>query len=361
VLGAPFDLQLVLVALFSTLLLAWLVAALARRFAAKAFRAAIGNALFPTSPALRGPLRVIFFTTLALAAALLLFPALDLAGLRPLIGRDWEQVVEWLLGAGLRIVLIVLVAYALRRALDMLIQRFEFLAVNRPTGHDEERAKRAHTVGHVIDTTLTGLIVGSAGLMVLNELGVNVAPLLTGAGIAGLTIGFGAQALVRDFLSGFFLILEDQVRVGDMAAINGTGGMVEQLNLRTIVLRDAKGTVHVIPNGAITTLANQSKEFSRYVIDLNIAYDEDPDRVAEIVREVDREIRTDPSFRSHILGPVEILGITEFSDWSMLLKVQIETAPLKQWMVGREFRKRLRKALNRDGIAVPYPALRTPR
>ena len=359
-LGVPFDSQLVLVALVSTLLLSWMVAALARRFAAKAFRAAIGNALIPTSPALRAPLRVIFFTTLALASALLLFPALDLAGLRPLIGRDWEQVVDWLLGAGLRIVLIVLVAYALRRALDLLIRRFEFIAAS-PTGNDHERAKRAHTVGHVIDTTTSALIVGSAGVMILNELGVNVGPVLTGAGIAGLTIGFGAQTLVRDFLSGFFLILEDQVRVGDMAAINGIGGIVEQLNLRTIVLRDGKGTVHVIPNGAITSLANQSKEFSRYIIDLNIAYDEDPDRVAEIVRDVDREIRADPAFGAHMLGGVEILGITEFSDWSMLLKVQIETAPLKQWLVGREFRKRLRKALNRDGILVPYPALRSPR
>ena len=156
------------------------------------------------------------------------------------------------------------------------------------------------------------------------------APLLTGAGIAGIAIGFGAQTLVRDVLSGFFLILEDQVRVGDFAAINGTGRAVEQLNLRTIVLRDVQGTVHVFPNGAINTLANQSKDFSRYIIDLNISYDEDPDRVSDIAREVDRELeeRSDAS-NLYILEPIQILGVDGILRMVDAAEDPIKTVPRK--------------------------------
>ena len=134
------------------------------------------------------------------------------------------------------------------------------------------------------------MIVGVAVLMILRELGVDIAPVLAGAGILGLAVGFGAQTLVRDIISGFFLILEDQVRVGDVAAINGQGGLVEAINLRTIVLRDFEGVVHVFPNGAITTLANRSKDFSFYVIDVGIAYGEDPDRVRKVIEEI-RQLR----------------------------------------------------------------------
>ena len=134
-----------------------------------------------------------------------------------------------------------------------------------------ERAKRARTLGTVVSKVTTALVVGIATLMILDQFQINPAPLLTGAGIAGLAVGFGAQTLVRDVISGFFLLLEDQVRVGDVAAINGVGGLVEQLNLRTIVLRDPEGTVHVFPNGAISTLANKSKDFSYYVIDLGVS------------------------------------------------------------------------------------------
>ena len=350
--------QLILTAVFSTLLLAWLVARFARRLTAGAFLALLGPTPVPGSALLRGPLRVVFFTTLALVSALLLFPALDWAGVRPLIGSDGHGIANWLLGPGLRIVLIALVAYTATRATDLLVRRFE-LEVSRGTTVDElERATRAHTLGAVARKTVSGLIVGIAGVMVLNEIGVNVAPVLTGAGIAGVALGFGSQTLVRDFLSGFFLIWEDQVRVGDGVAINGTDGLVEQLNLRTITLRDAMGTVHVFPNGAINALANHSRDYSHYVIDLNIPYEEDPDRVSEVVREVDRDLRSDPTFEPQILEPVEILGIAAFADWWMQLRIRIKTVPAKQDAVGREFRKRLRTALNRHGIEVPYPAVR---
>jgi small-conductance mechanosensitive channel len=160
---------------------------------------------------------------------------------------------------------------------------------------------------------------------------------------------------VRDIISGFFLILEDQVRVGDVAAINGVAGAVEALNLRTIVLRDGEGTVHVFPNGAIQTLANRSKDFSYYVIDLGISYRENPDRVSAVLREIGAEMQADPAYAPWILEPVEVLGVDAFGDWSMVLKMRIKTVPLKQWDVGREFRKRLRRRFDQEGIQIPFP------
>jgi small conductance mechanosensitive channel len=180
---------------------------------------------------------------------------------------------------------------------------------------------------------------------------------LTGAGIAGLAVGFGAQTLVRDFIGGFFLILEDQIRVGDVAAINGVGGLVEQINLRTIVLRDEEGAVHVFPNGAITTLANRSKDFSYYVISIALPYHEDTDRIAELVRQVGTALRRDQRYGSFILDDIEILGVDAYGDWAMQFKLRIKTMPQKQWEVGRELRKRIRIALDAAGVRVPFPTI----
>ena len=191
--------------------------------------------------------------------------------------------------------------------------------------------------------------------MVLEQFGVDVTPILTGAGIAGLAVGFGAQTLVRDIISGFFMILEDQVRVGDSAAINGTGGLVEEINLRTIVLRDEEGTVHVFPNGSITTLANKSKEFSYYVITLPIPYHEDVDRVTDILRNVGAELQKDPHYGVFILEPIEVMGIDAFAEWAVQIKLRIKTVPQRQYEVGRELRKRIRRAFDQNGVAVPFP------
>ena len=237
----------------------------------------------------------------------------------------------------------------------MLVRRFEH-DVSQGTSLDVlERAKRARTLGSLISKVATVAISGLAVLMVLNEFDVNIAPVLTGAGIAGLAVGFGAQTLVRDIITGFFLILEDQVRVGDSAAINGVGGLVEEINLRTIALRDEEGTVYVFPNGSITTLANRSKDFSYYVISLPLPYHEDADRVSAILRDVGAELQKDPYFGPFILEPIEILGVDAFADWSVHLKLRIKTLPQRQWDVGRELRKRIRKALDQNGVRVPFP------
>ncbi len=166
---------------------------------------------------------------------------------------------------------------------------------------------------------------------------------------------------MRDIISGFFLILEDQVRVGDSAAINGTAGLVEAIHLRTIVLRDVEGTVHVFPNGAINTLANRSKEYSYYVINLGLSYSDNPDRAAAVLRSVGEELQRDDRFSPLILEPLEIMGVDAFADWCAQLKLRIKTVPSKQWEVGRELRRRILIAFEEHGIDIPTPAIRPDR
>jgi small conductance mechanosensitive channel len=342
-------------ALGPMLVVAWLAAALARRLAAAALRAALRDKVAPSSPLVRGPLRFVGAAVFVLTLGVLVFPAFELVGLRPRNGISLEMLSAWALGSGLKILLIVLLAYALVRTTGLLVTRFEHELSLGTTLDALERAKRARTLGAVVSKVTTALIIGISTLMILQEVNLDITPVLTGAGIVGLAVGFGAQTLVRDIISGFFLILEDQVRVGDVAAINGTGGLVEALNLRTIVLRDAEGTVHVFPNGAIQTLANRSKDFSYYVIDLDISYRDDPDRVARILSEIGEELRADPNFAPFILAPVEIQGVDAFKDWAIVFKMRIKTVPLKQWDVGREFRKRLRRRFTEAGIDIPFP------
>ena len=160
---------------------------------------------------------------------------------------------------------------------------------------------------------------------------------------------------MRDLIGGFFLILENQVRVGDVVAINGIGGLVEAINLRTTILRDEEGTVHVVPNGAITTLANRSMHFSFYVVNLPLAYGEDTDRAAEILRAVAGELQQDDAYRPFMLEPLEVIGVDAFEETAVRLKVRIKTAPQKQWFVGREFRRRVYKALREQGVEMFTP------
>ena len=182
-------------------------------------------------------------------------------------------------------------------------------------------------------------------------------PLLTGAGIVGLAVGFGAQTLVKDIISGLFLIAEDQVRIGDVVDINGIGGAVEDINLRTIVLRDVEGTVHTISNGDIRTLANRSKDFAFYVIDLAVGYDDDTDRIIEVVNAVARELMEDTKFAASILAPLEVVGVDAFKPTEVTLRFRIKTLPLKQWEVGRELRRRIKKAFDANNIRIPTPQL----
>lgn len=270
-----------------------------------------------------------------------------------LIQRILERGLEWLLTSGLRVVFIVgaiLVALWLFRAAIRRIQTL--LAGVAPT---PEQAKRAATLTHIVRDVVVVAVVAIGSMLVLAEIGIDLKPILAAAGIGGLAIGFGAQSVVKDVISGFFLLLENQVRVGDVVNIGGTGGLVEAITLRTIVLRDLAGNVHIIPHGGVDRVTNMTKDYSRYVFDVGVAYREDPDEVMRVLKEIGEELRQDPDFAPDILEPLEILGVDKFADSAVIIKCRITTKPILQWRVGREMNRRIKKTFDARGIEIPFP------
>lgn len=260
--------------------------------------------------------------------------------------------------SGLRIVLIVvggaLGARFLRAAADRVESVLVRAGERTETAPDATR-KRVTTLVGLLRTLALVLLWALVAVLGLAQLGVDVTPILAGAGILGLAIGFGAQNLVRDVIGGFFLVLENQVRVGDVAIVNGTGGLVEAITFRTIVLRDLAGVVHVFPNGAVATLANMTLGWSGYVIDVGVAYKEDTDHVVAVMRRVAEELRRDPAYQALILEPIEIFGVDDFKASEVTIKARFKTLPIQQWTVGREYRRRLKKAFDAEGIEIPFP------
>jgi small-conductance mechanosensitive channel len=260
---------------------------------------------------------------------------------------------HWLLTHGVNLVIIGVGAFIVVRAANLAIEHLQFKLARRHGDADLEWQRRAATLGGIMTSVVTVSVAFIAILMLLRELSVDVVPILTGAGIAGLAIGFGAQNLVRDVISGFFLILEDQVRIGDLARINGVTGVVEQINLRTIILRDGDGAVQVFPNGTITALANLSKHFAYAVVDVRVAYSENIDRVMGTIREVGAAMQRDPALGALVLAPVEILGVESLADGAVTIRVKFKTPPLTQGKVANELRRRLLGAFAARGIK-PY-------
>ncbi|MGH7396154.1 MAG: mechanosensitive ion channel family protein [Candidatus Rokuibacteriota bacterium] len=255
-----------------------------------------------------------------------------------------------------RLTLALIAGYIGTRILRALITQLEHVLVmaGQRTGTAPGVARaRVSTLTGVLRTLALVTLWAIVTVICLSQLGFDVRPILAGAGIVGLAVGFGAQYLVRDVISGFFLVLEDQVRVGDVAVVNGTGGLVEAVTFRTLVLRDLAGTVHVFPNGTVTTLANMTKDWSGYVLDVEVAYREDPDRVVAVMRRVAEELRQDEALRPLILEPIEIFGVDAFKESSIVIKARLKTLPIQQWTVGREYRRRLLQAFAAEGIDIP--------
>jgi moderate conductance mechanosensitive channel len=353
----PPDWQSVVLAIFGAVAVALFAAEAGARLVRLAIRRGLGGDASVTlkAPIVRTPIRLVRLTLFAVMAIALTPPALELAGAPLRRGLRLGQVTAWAMTGGLRLVLIAAVAFVLVRVIGLLVRRFEQEVSVGSELEVLERAKRARTLGGLIQNVLTVLVVVVASLMMLREIDLDITPILTGAGILGLAVGFGAQALVKDVISGFFMILENEVRIGDVVQIDKHGGIVEEMNLRTIVLRDFEGTVHIVPNGSVTAIMNRTKDFSFYVIDLPMAYSADTDAVADVVRTVGAELRADPAFAPFILDDVEVIGVDAFADSSVTLKVRIKTVPLKQWMVGRELRRRLKRAYDEHGVEFPFP------
>jgi small conductance mechanosensitive channel len=280
-------------------------------------------------------------------------------------GVSLDNVTPWLLTmsaavgtVSLRIAFVLLLGYVGIRFVRLGLQQLERVLVVASEATDRlsgTAQKRAATLTGILKTIAMTAIWAIVIIQLLQQVGLDVAPILAGAGILGLAVGFGAQNLVRDLISGFFIILEDHIRLGDVAVINGTGGLVETITFRTISLRDFAGVVHVFPNGAINSLSNMSKDWSAFVLDMRVAYKEDTDRVVLVMREIGEDLRADPVFGPSMIEPIEVVGVENFADSAVMFRARIKTKPLEQWNIGREYRRRLKKAFDAQGIEIPFP------
>lgn len=271
--------------------------------------------------------------------------------------ENWSgQIVPWLIDHGIKIAVIIVLSFILNRILQRIVVR----AVRASVKSDENTSpeaekKREDTLIRIFSGTLNMLVLIIAIMMVLEEAGVEVAPLIAGAGIIGLAVGFGGQYLIRDIITGLFLMLENQYRIGDVVTIEGFSGAVQDISLRKTTLRDLDGTVHHIPHGSITKVSNQSKDFARVNMNIGVGYGTDILKLEEVINRTGNELAADPAFSESIISPPQFLRINEFADSAIIVKILGDTRPLKQWEVAGELRKRLKIAFDREGIEIPFP------
>jgi small conductance mechanosensitive channel len=267
--------------------------------------------------------------------------------------RFLDRSFDWISTSGLRIIIIAVVIALFFSVMNRVLAKFRRVYEGRlSTG---AQLQRADTLTHVMRDVIRIAILFIGSMMILAEVGVDLKPLLAAAGIGGLAIGFGAQSLVKDMISGFFILLEDSVRVGDVVEIAGVGGLVEEVKLRTITLRDLSGNVHVVPTGAIDKVKNMTKIYSYYLFDVAVAYREDVDEVMTLLKAIGEELRQDAGFREDILETLEMLGVDQFADSAVIIKCRIKTKPIQQWRVGREMNRRIKKSFDAKGIEIPFP------
>jgi small-conductance mechanosensitive channel len=270
------------------------------------------------------------------------------------LGR-WWQGLGGVATTALRVTLIIVAAWVLVGVLQRAIRAFRERIAARLD--DREAVKRAETLGRVFRYLVAVVVSLVAGMLVLGELGVSVAPILGAAGVVGLAVGFGAQSLVKDYFNGFFILLENQIRQGDVVRVGDHGGLVESVTLRHVQLRDYDGNVHFVPNGSITTVVNMSRGFAQAVIDVGVAYREDVDEVIAVMREVGAALRADPDHAARILDALEVAGVERWDDSAVTIRCRFRTVPLEQWTVRREYLKRLKAAFDTRGIEIPFPHL----
>jgi moderate conductance mechanosensitive channel len=268
---------------------------------------------------------------------------------------DWleQPVGKRVLGAAVSIALVLVVAVLAWEVASNAIERY--LTTQDRDGGDLQRRARVRTLLPLMHKALFIFLSLMVVLISLSEIGVDIAPLLAGAGVIGLAIGFGAQKLVQDVITGVFMLVEDALSVGDVVNVAGTGGVVEDMSIRSIRLRDLSGNVHTIPFSSVGTVTNMTKDFSYYLLDIGVDYRQDPDQVMEVCKNIVDEMRKEPAFAYDILEPLDVLGVDQFAESAVLIKARIKTRPIKQWTVGREFNRRMKKRFDEVGIEIPYP------
>lgn len=275
------------------------------------------------------------------------------AQIETLLGK--LNITEKLIPAAFNIIIIlVLTLVAMRAARLITARKFRIFKMRK---EDIEFQKRAETLGAVIRYILNLTIVSVAIVMILGESGINIAPVLATAGIVGLAVGFGAQTLVQDVIAGFFILLDDQIRVGDVVEIAGKSGLVEKVDLRMTTLRDVSGNVHYVRHGKIDVVTNMTKDFSHFVFDIPVRYCENVDEIIEIVKNVDGDLRKDPAFRDDIIAPIEVMGLDRFEESAVIIRARTTTRPMKQWGVAREFNRRLKMAFDTNNVELPFRQL----
>lgn len=267
-----------------------------------------------------------------------------------------QKVSPWLLAHGVKIVAIIFIAYFIRGSIGIFVGKLvRKIVVSDHFLSKEAEKKRGDTLIRIFSTSAAILIWILALLMVLQEIGLAIAPLLAAAGIAGLAFGFGGQYLIRDLISGLFIIMENQYRIGDVVCFDGTCGLVEDISLRMTTLRDLDGIVHHVPHGEIKKVSNLSKYFARVNLNIGISYDSNLEQVISVVNKVGQELANDPDWKEFIIKSPQFLRVDDFGDSAIIIKILGETKPLKQWDVTGELRKRIKIAFDKEGIEIPFP------
>jgi small-conductance mechanosensitive channel len=268
----------------------------------------------------------------------------------------FENVKNWVLGSGSQIIIILVAGFIIYNFSKPVISRIIRKVVSREADlTEEEEVRREDTLIAIFSGTIKVITVIMSVLMILSEFGIDIGPLIAGAGVIGLAVGFGGQYLVKDIITGLFIILENQYRVGDAVTIAGIAGGVEDITLRATILRDLDGTVHHIPHGEVTTVSNKAKGFARVNMNIGIGYDSDIDKVKEVVDRVGQDLAQDPEFKDKIIDAPKFIRIDSFGDSAVDIKIVGETKPLAQWETAGEMRLRLKKAFDQEGIEIPFP------
>jgi len=272
------------------------------------------------------------------------------------IDKIAKLLIPWLLSQGIKIIGIIIIAYLVRRFSKVFIEKAIRTAVvaNHYLSKEAEK-KREDTLIRIFSGGIGIVILVIALMMVLQEIGIAIGPILAAAGIAGLAFGFGGQYLIRDIISGIFIILENQYRVGDVACFDGTCGLVEDISMRMTTLRDLDGTVHHVPHGEIKKVSNLTKHFARVNLNVGVAYSSDLEKVIEVVNQVGQELAVDPQWKDFVIKPPQFLRVDDFAESAIIIKILGETKPIKQWDVTGELRKRLKIAFDKEGIEIPFP------
>jgi small conductance mechanosensitive channel len=267
----------------------------------------------------------------------------------------FKNITSWLTTSGIKVLGILIVLIILSQMSRWIVKWLEQFVPEKGSLQAAEAKKRAQTLGNILRHALLIVICFIALMMILGELGIQLGPLLATAGIGALAVGFGAQSLVKDVISGFFIILENQYRIGDVIEVAGVSGLVESVSLRKTVLRDLEGKVHTVPNGEIKVVSNLSKEWSRVVLDIGISYREEIDPIIDLLTQIGKELEAEEPYKSAILEPAQILGVERFGESQLVIRMIVKTMPLKQWEVGRELRRRIKNRFDEKGIHIPLP------